>query len=398
MSNPRRPRRSRRFSSAVIATVTVSLLVAACGGSTTDTAPAAPAPADSGSTAAPEEAKPSVRVRISQHAAAPTIWGITADQMKEYLESESNGRFEVEVFHGGSLVGPVEILDAVGDGRVEIGLLLSGYHPAELPLMTIATVPLLGTNNSEVGMRAMNRLYRTNETYAQEFTDLGVFVIADSPLTDAVIAGPKRFETLEDFAGLRIRSLGYHASAISAVGGTPVAIQLPETYDALQRGVIDAMNSFTLSAMVGTGFYEISSNLQTLGWGLMGVQYWIAGSDWYASLDDELQAVIDGMQEYMVEVGIAAVEATDQSSCDKLIEVGHSVDLMDPAEVARWRELALDSIVSEWKTNTQRAKGYSDAVIFGFLNDYLEAIEEFEDNVAYADGMETCVARIAQGG
>jgi TRAP-type C4-dicarboxylate transport system substrate-binding protein len=46
-------------------------------------------------------------------------------------------------------------------------------------------------------------------------------------------------KTMEDLKGVKIRSHGTSAKVVKALGGTPVAMPMPELYQALQKGVVD---------------------------------------------------------------------------------------------------------------------------------------------------------------
>jgi TRAP-type transport system periplasmic protein len=46
---------------------------------------------------------------------------------------------------------------------------------------------------------------------------------------------------LEELKGMKIRSTGTVAKIVGALGGTPVAMPMPETYDALQKGIAEGV-------------------------------------------------------------------------------------------------------------------------------------------------------------
>ena len=47
--------------------------------------------------------------------------------------------------------------------------------------------------------------------------------------------------SLDDIKGLRIKVNAENADIISALGGSPVTMPITETYDALQKGLVDGV-------------------------------------------------------------------------------------------------------------------------------------------------------------
>ncbi len=75
--------------------------------------------------------------------------------------------------------------------------------------------------------------------------------------------GPGIFHTkkpvkkMEDLKGMKIRCTGTSAKVASALGATPVAMAQTETYDALEKGVVDGLLS-PLEALKGWKFVEVT--------------------------------------------------------------------------------------------------------------------------------------------
>jgi len=55
-----------------------------------------------------------------------------------------------------------------------------------------------------------------------------------------ILHSKKPINKLEDVKGMKIRCTGMAAKIAGALGATPVAMPMGETYDALSRGVVDA--------------------------------------------------------------------------------------------------------------------------------------------------------------
>ena len=61
---------------------------------------------------------------------------------------------------------------------------------------------------------------------------------------------------MEDLKGMKIRGTGTSIKVVEALGATPVAMPQPETYDALQKGVVDGLVS-PIETLKGWKFAEV---------------------------------------------------------------------------------------------------------------------------------------------
>ena len=73
---------------------------------------------------------------------------------------------------------------------------------------------------------------------------------------------------MEDLKGLKIRSHGPTAETLKCLGGTPVALPMPELYQALQKGVVqggicpmEGMKGFRIS---GNNFENMNESLSAV--------------------------------------------------------------------------------------------------------------------------------------
>jgi len=64
-----------------------------------------------------------------------------------------------------------------------------------------------------------------------------LYVHAHGP---GMLASKVPVERLADVSGLKVRATGLSSKIVEAIGGVPVGMSQPETYEALQKGVVDA--------------------------------------------------------------------------------------------------------------------------------------------------------------
>lgn len=188
--------------------------------------------------------------------------GHTADRERAFAESIeewSGGKISIEPLFGQPIVPFGEILEAVADGRVDIGLEIPIYDPSQFPAMSdlsaISAAPEAGPLLAEmVHIAAAHEVAWDNEIILDEVRKPGVDVLvpAEFEFSNALIC-PEPVTSPEDFKGKQIRAgSATDFALIESLGASGVSLQLGEVFEALQRGVIDcAIISLKIAAPHG---------------------------------------------------------------------------------------------------------------------------------------------------
>jgi TRAP-type mannitol/chloroaromatic compound transport system substrate-binding protein len=184
-------------------------------------------------------AQPKVQWRMSTAwTAALDVYQGAAQRLAKVVEETSGGRFRIEVFPGGQIMGPFDCFDAASQGTIE------AFHAAgifwdakEAASQWFTTVPF-GMNCQ--GMAAWfhqgDGLKLWQEAYAP-------FNLVPRPGNQS---GPemggwfrKKIATIADYKGLRMRIPGLGGKVVARAGATVVTLPAQQVYAALERGVID---------------------------------------------------------------------------------------------------------------------------------------------------------------
>ena len=162
-----------------------------------------------------------------------------AEKLAKVVEEMSGGRFRIEVFPGGQIMGLFDCFDATSKGTIEAFMAAPFYWASKEPAFSwFHTIPF-GMNPD--GMAAWyyqgDGLKLMEETYA-------AFNIVPRPGTAAApqMAGwfRKKINTIGDYKGLKMRIGSLGGKVYVKAGGTAVLIPADQIYAALERGVIDA--------------------------------------------------------------------------------------------------------------------------------------------------------------
>ncbi len=157
-----------------------------------------------------------------------------AESWAKEIEKRSKGRVTINVFPGGTLTKANTCYDGVVTGISDIGMSCFAYTRGRFPVMEAADLPL-GYPNGMVATKAVNAYYKKMQP--KELSDVKVLYLhAHGP---GLLHTKKPVKTLADLKSMKIRSTGLSAKVVSALGAVPVAMEQGETYEALQKGVVE---------------------------------------------------------------------------------------------------------------------------------------------------------------
>jgi len=185
--------------------------------------------------------------------------GTGAQRLADAVTAMSAGRLEIKLYAAGELVPPLEILDAVGAGTVEMGHVAAGYWVGKnRSLAFFAVVPAGLTaqeHNAWIAFGGGQALW--DEAYAP----YGVKAFPAGN-TGTQMGGwfNKEITSLDDFEGLRMRIPGLAGEVVNRAGGLAVNIPGAEIMTSLQSGVIDAVEFAGPWTDLAFGFHKVAKH------------------------------------------------------------------------------------------------------------------------------------------
>lgn len=198
----------------------IAMLLSACQSSTTET--------------------PTTTLKFSTSTASqagPTIW---IQSWIEKIETATEGKVKIELYPDSALGPAGDHYDMASSGRVDIALCLMGLSPGRFPMSEIISLPGM-VPNAVLGSRSYMGLYLKEKTVQDEMPDVKVLVLFTGD-AKYIHTTNKPINTLEDMAGLRLRSTDENlARTLQLLGATPVLMPPGETYDSLSRGILDGV-------------------------------------------------------------------------------------------------------------------------------------------------------------
>ena len=252
-------------------------------------------------------------------------------KIRDLVEARLPGRFSFNIVGNAALGGEKEVAEMIRLGAVQASLStvssLSGWVPEaqllDLPFLFRDAAHLRAALAGPTGARLAAR-FAEEHFIAPAFVDYGA----------RHLLGREKLTRPEALRGLPIRVIQskLHTRRWSGFGATPVGIPIPETYNALQTGVADAMD-LTKSAYAGFRLYEVVPHLTETGHIRAAGIVCFSASFWNGLSDEERQVFAEAAREGAVHFD-ALVVADEESAM--AVAAAHGGAVHQPEAREEW--------------------------------------------------------------
>jgi len=286
-----------------------------------------------------------VKLTYSVFFPAPHKNAVLATEWAKEIEKRTNGKVQITVFPGGTLTPADKCYDGVVKGISDIGFSVLAYTRGKFPLTEVSDLPL-GMKTGLVASRVIHEYQKKFQP--KELNEVKVMYLhGHGP---GILHSKKPINKLEDVKGMKIRCTGMAAKIAGALGATPVAMPMGETYDALSRGVVDASMA-PQEALQGWKWGEVVK-FTTEDWGASysSGMFVVMNKDKWNSLTPDIQKIIEQINEEYVEKQGKVWDEIDKAGRDATLKLGNKVISLPPDEDSRW-EKAVRPILDEYKKN-----------------------------------------------
>jgi TRAP-type C4-dicarboxylate transport system substrate-binding protein len=256
-----------------------------------------------------------------------------AESWCKEVEKRTDGRIKIEYYPGGSLLKGKQTYDGVADGIADIGFSVLAYTRGRFPVMGAIDLPF-GYPSGVVATRVANEVY--NKLQPKEFDDTKLMYLhAHGP--GFIHTRDKAIRKLEDLKGLRIRSTGMSAETVKALGATPVAMGMSDSYQSLQKGVVDG-SAYPLEANKGWKLGEVTKYVACSYATAYTTTFFVTmNKDKWASLDKkDQQSILEINKEWSLKHGVAW-DSSDLAGLAFFMKQGNTATGLDAKEVERWK-------------------------------------------------------------
>jgi TRAP-type mannitol/chloroaromatic compound transport system substrate-binding protein len=283
------------------------------------------------------QSMPDVRWRLSSTfpKSLDTLYG-ASEAFSKYVSDATDGKFQIQPFAAGEIVGTFQAFDAVSNGTVEVihgpGYYYVGKDPA---FAVFADIPF--------GLNARQKTAWLNHGGGNELVNeyLAKFNVHAIPggNTGTQMGGwfRKEIKSVQDLQGLKFRIAGIAGQVMSKLGAVPQQIAGGDIYPALERGTIDAAEWVGPYDDEKLGFAKVAPFYYYPGFWEGGptVHFWFAKGKW-DELPAHYKAVVESAASRAGTDMLAKYDARNPGALRRLVGTGAQLrpfpqDMMEAA-------------------------------------------------------------------
>jgi TRAP-type C4-dicarboxylate transport system substrate-binding protein len=301
-----------------------------------------------------------IKLNYSIFFAASHRNSVLATEWAREVEKRTNGRVQITMFYGGTLTPSDKCYDGVVNGISDIGM--------SCPLSEVLDLPL-GSRTGLVATRLVNDFY--NKFKPKELADVKVLYLHGHGPGLLHTKSPVR--TLEDLKGMKIRATGTSAKIVSALGGTPVAMPMGDSYDAISRGVaqgilcpVESLQGWKLGEVIKHTTQDYGAASSITFFVVMNRAKW-------DSLPADVQKAIEQVDAEWIDKTGNAWDEMDRAGSTFAAGLGDTVIPLSAQEDARWSK-AMEPLFDEY-VKEKTAKGLPAAVALAYCRARLKELQ-----------------------
>jgi len=284
----------------------------------------------------------------------PSVHGIHTDFIVPWTKQVTQctgGEVQFEIYPGGTQLGNVaKQQEQVLAGVVDIAHGLHGIPRGRFPRTSLIELPFL-TRDAGDASETLWELYP--EYLKPEYQNLKVLAL-HAHNGGLIHTSEKQVETMEDMAGLRLRTPSPAISAaLTDLGATPQGLPPGAVYENIQKHVIDGtvfpwdpVKSFGLNEVLN---YHLDAGFYTVPF------FFVMNQRKYDSLPANVQTCIDAAS------GASLVtkfgdwwDKWDAAGRKEAVEANHIITELTDAERKRWRETLQPTIDAYIEQTTEQ--------------------------------------------
>ena len=257
----------------------------------------------------------------------------TAMAWAEEIEKRTEGRVKISVFAGGTLTKAPQVYEGVVNRISDIGMSCFAYTRGRFPLLEGLDLPL-GYPDGLTATRVCTE--RALEANPEEIRDTHMlYVHGHGP---GILASKKPIRSMEDLEDTKVRATGLSAKVVEALGGVPVAMSQGETYEALQKGVVDATfcPMETLKGWKQGEVIEYVTDTSMIGY--TTAMFVTMNRQAWDELPADIQQVFTDVSREWVDRHGEAWDQADAEGRAFILELGRTIIELPEDEAVKWEE------------------------------------------------------------
>jgi TRAP-type C4-dicarboxylate transport system substrate-binding protein len=257
-----------------------------------------------------------------------------ATQFAEDVKQATGGRIAISVLPGGAVVAPTELLDTVRNGVLDGQFAAPSWFAAKDPAFVI----LGDTGATFRSVDQRDRWFTEGEgvSHGRALYDrFGLYYVGQFYWPGEHIPSRRALNGVADLQGLKVRCPpGMIAEVFGRAGASVVNLPLPELFNALQSGVVDAADQANPGLNFAVGLYRHARFSISANHSMPTCEVSFSKRRWDGLPAEAKEAITVALRK-MSAAHKAAIEAEDAEALAKMRAEGITIIEWPEAETAR---------------------------------------------------------------
>jgi len=244
---------------------------------------------------------------------------------EEVAEKKSNGKLEIDSFHGGQLYSEISAVEAVINGTTQLGNASNQNYGRFTKAVAFMDLPYTFRDSSHLRKVLDGPIGERVKKDIEKDIGLKVLAMPDNGGARPIYNTKRVLKTPADIKGLKIRVTGSPVEAVlyKAWGASPVDMGAAETFTSLQTGLIDG-HAFNWTWAYRLKHFDLLDYATDVNY-LINTSILVMRLDKFNSLSPDIQqALIEAGKEaekFSVTADAAEVEEARQAALKKGIKI-----------------------------------------------------------------------------
>ncbi|MCL6611682.1 MAG: DctP family TRAP transporter solute-binding subunit [Peptococcaceae bacterium] len=250
-------------------------------------------------------------------------------EFEKYVEEQSKGRVDVQIFANGQLGGDRQMTEGVALGTIQMTLPATSVFTAYNKKFGILDMPFI-FKNEQAGFKALDG--ELGEMLNKLLLEKGIYCFGYNYNGARNISNNVRpIHEPKDLKGVKMRTMEspVYIDLFKYLGANPTPMSFGEVYTALQQGTVDGQEN-AASLVYATKFHEVQKYYSLTGHthSFLGV---IINDKFYKGLPADIQKIVaDGARKYLIDYQ-RELETKDNSKyIEMLKQAGMQVNEITP--------------------------------------------------------------------
>lgn len=252
------------------------------------------------------------------------------------------------------------------DGIADMTWVSPGYQAGRFPIFAASELPFMSAKPGQ-GSAAIDAWYRK---YAENEMKGVKLCFAHQHI--GTLHSKKPITEPSQLRGMKVRPAnGTVAAFVTLLGGTNVSVSAPESRDALEKGIADAI-TFPWDSLLSFGVDKAAKFHNDMR--LYPATFvWVMNPSWYGKLNASQKKVIDDHcnNEWAGKVGSAWGDIEDSGQAKLEKTAGHTIVRITPEQLDAWKKAA-EPLYQRWAADVTKTGGKADQIL-GELRKEVEA-------------------------